>query len=399
MPNIERRGENSFRLTVKTGDGPNGERKRERKTIIIEDPVLLRSPKKLEEHLTAEWYKFKAEVEAGTYIKPEKMTLKEFINEWREKFSQEHYKPSTLATYELHIQNHIIPALGHYRLDELKPMRIVTFLADLKKPGARLDGREKKLSGRTIQYIYAVLRSILTQAAAWKVIRENPIKDIPKPKAEKPKAQYYETHEVEHIIHELYKLPDTWRLLFLTAILGGLRRSELVALQWKHIDFGNCTIHVERSIALMKGGVIYEEGTKNDEDRIVDMPEWYMDEMKKFRKEWIKAKLAMGDKWEGGSNEYIFQGGFGRPLFYTYPTEKWKQFCEEHGIRYISFHKLRHTSVTMLIEKGAPMKAIQERAGHKQAQTTTDIYGHVTKKLSREVAKMLDGFNPKKASK
>lgn len=394
MPSIEQRGKNSFRLTVDAGRDARGERIRPRKTIKVEDPALLRSPKKLEAYLEAEWYKFKAEVEAGTYIKPEKMTLADFIDEWREKFAKEHYKPSTLKIYELHIKNHILPALGHHRLDELKPMHIVTFLANLRKPGARKDDRGELLSGRSIQYTYAVLRSILTQAVAWKLIQENPMEDIPKPKADKPRAQYYETHEVKYIIEELYKLPDTWRLLFLTAILGGLRRSELVALQWKHIDFFDRTIHVEKSIALMNEGIIYEESTKNDEDRIVDMPEWYMAEMKIFRKEWVKAKLAVGDKWEGGDNEYIFHAGFGKPLYFTYPTEKWKKFCVEHGIRYISLHKLRHTSVTMLIEKGVPLKAIQERAGHKQAQTTNDIYAHVTRKLSREVANTLEALNP-----
>src|SRR5690606_37230273 len=97
--------------------------------------------------------------------------------------------------------------------------------------------------------------------------------------------------------------------------------------------------------------------------------------------------------------EYVFHNGFGKPFYYSYPTEKWKVFCQTHGIRYISLHKLRHTSVTMLIEKGAPMKAIQERVRHKQAQTTNDIYAHVTKKLSREVANMLDDLKPNHISK
>ncbi|MBZ4653944.1 MAG: phage integrase-like protein [Peptococcaceae bacterium] len=160
-----------------------------------------------------------------------------------------------------------------------------------------------------------------------------------------------------------------------------------------------CTIHVEKSIALMDKGKIFEEGTKNDEDRIIDMPGWYMEEMKQYRKKWLKQKMLVMDKWEGADKEYIFHSGYGQPFYYTYPTEKWEQFCKKHNIRYISLHKLRHTSVTILIEKGAPMKAIQERAGHKQAQTTNDIYGHVTKKLSREVANMLDSLNPQKASK
>lgn len=399
MPSIERRGKNSFRLIVELGKDAQGRRLREKKTIRVEDPALLKTKKKLQEYLEQEWYKFKAEVEAGTYAKPEKMTLAQFVNEWREKFAQQHYKPSTMATYELHIQNHILPALGHHRLDGLKPMHIITFLADLHKPGARKDGRGEQLSGRSIQYIYAVLRSILAQAAVWKVIPENPMQNIPKPKAEKPRAQYYETEEVEYIIEKLYELPDTWRLLFLTAILGGLRRGELVALQWKHVDFENCALHVERSISFMRNGEIFEEGTKTDEDRIVDMPKWYMDEMKKYRKEWLKQKILVMDKWEGGDKEYVFHAGFGKPLYYTYPTEKWKKFCNEHGIRYISLHKLRHTSVTMLIEKGVPLKAVQERAGHKQAQTTTEIYAHVTKKLSREIADKLEDLNSKKLSK
>ena len=149
----------------------------------------------------------------------------------------------------------------------------------------------------------------------------------------------------------------------------------------------------------MDDGVIYEEGTKNGEDRIVDMPEWYMEEMKLYRKEWLKHKMSVRDKWEGGDKEYVFHSGYGKPLYFTYPTEKWKQFCQQHNIRYISLHKLRHTALTMLIEKGVPMKAIQERAGHKQTQTTNDIYGHVTKKLSKEVAEKLNDLKPQKISR
>jgi integrase len=55
----------------------------------------------------------------------------------------------------------------------------------------------------------------------------------------------------------------------------------------------------------MRKGRIFEEGTKNDEDRMVDMPGWYMDEMKRFRKQWRKQRLLVGYKWEGGDNEYV----------------------------------------------------------------------------------------------
>src|SRR5690606_32263434 len=156
-------------LIVELGKDAQGRRLREKKTIRVEDPALLKTKKKHQEYLERDWYRFKAEVEAGTYRRPERMTLAQFVDDWREKFAVRHYRPSTMATYELHIQNHILPALGHHRLDELKPMHIITFLSDLYKPGARKDDRGDQLSSRSIQYIYAVLRSILAQAAVWKV--------------------------------------------------------------------------------------------------------------------------------------------------------------------------------------------------------------------------------------
>jgi len=67
---------------------------------------------------------------------------------------------------------------------------------------------------------------------------------------------------------------------------------------------------------------------------------------------------------------------------------------KRHGIRKIRLHDLRHSSATLLIEAGAHLKAIQERLGHKQFPTTADIYAHVTKKVSRELAEKFNAFDP-----
>lgn len=226
------------------------------------------------------------------------------------------------------------------------------------------------------------------------MIKESPLQGIPKPKKEKTKAEFYESYEVTTIMHALNNEPTQWRIMILTAIIGGLRRGELVALQWSNIDFSNNIIHVQRSISLERNGVVYEKGTKNDNECYVDMPIWFMEELQQFRSEWLRLKNHAGIKWKDEKNEYIFHAGYGEPFYYSYPSSWWKKFTNHHHIPYISLHKLRHTSVTLLIEKGAPLKSIQERVGHKQAQTTINTYAHVTKKLSREVANMFDELAP-----
>ncbi|MDH6351876.1 tyrosine-type recombinase/integrase [Brevibacillus sp. 1238] len=398
MASIEKRGANSWRLTVELGYGPNGERLRERKVIKVEDQALLKTTKKLRDYLESEWLKFKMEVEAGEYITPEKMTLATFIEEWRSKYAEKQLAPKTLKEYMGHINNHILPALGHKRLDEIKPMHIVTFLDRLSKPGSRKDNRGETLSGRTIQYIYAVMRNIFAQAESWKLIKSNPIEEIKKPKAEKKKAQYYDADEAQEVIKALYEEPVMWRLLILGAIIGGFRRGELVALEWPQVLFSENAIHIKKSISLAQEGKVYEKDPKNGEDRIVEMPGWYMEELRRYHLQWREEKMKIRDRWEGGDREYVFHAGYGKPLYFTYPSEWWSKFVKRHGLRYIRFHDLRHSSATLLIAQGASLKAIQERLGHKQHQTTADIYAHVTKKVSRDLADKFDQFDPKKQS-
>lgn len=127
MPYYEKRGEASWRLVVEIGDKLNGSRDRRYKTVRVSDKALLKSPRKLEAYLNEELVKFKIEVEAGEYIAPEKMNFSAFVEEWRDKYAKEHLEEKTIYTYEVNLRKHIIPVFGHQRLDQIKPLHIVTF--------------------------------------------------------------------------------------------------------------------------------------------------------------------------------------------------------------------------------------------------------------------------------
>jgi len=265
---------------------------------------------------------------------------------------------------------------------------------NLKKPGARKDGRGEKLSSYTIIYFYNVLRNVFNVAKEWNLIKENPMDGVPKPKKEKTKINPYTAEEAKEVIGKLYDEPIMWRLFILGSMLGGFRRGELIALEWSDVNFADKCIRIRKSISLVQNGQAYEKGTKNDEERTVDMPDWYMAELEQYYKVWKRQRWENNDIWVGGDREYLFHNGTGKPLYHTTPTTWWREFVKRHKLRKVRLHDLRHSSATLLIEAGAHLKAIQERLGHKQFQTTADIYAHVTKKVSRELAEKFNALNP-----
>ncbi|GAA0382361.1 site-specific integrase [Paenibacillus motobuensis] len=399
---IEKRGTNSWRLRIDLGYHADGTRNRPSRTITVEDPALLKTTKKLREYLEDELFKFKQEVESGEYINPEKMTLKQFVNnEWDPKYAcnTDNLSPLSYDTYKRHIKNHILPKFGHMYLDEIKTLHIVTFISDLGKPGARKDGKGELLSPGTIQYIYRVLKNILTRAKDWQLIKSNPAIGVKKPKVEQTEFDYYDEDEAKEVIKCLYKEPRRWRLFMLGAMIGGCRRGELLSIEWCDVDFNNKTIEVRNSISQTKNGKAVEKKPKSkSSERIIAMPEWYMNELRIHEREWKKEKLQVGDKWIGGDRQYVFHAGFGKPFYHTYPSEWWDKFTIRHGVKNIRLHDLRHSSATLLIEAEASMKAIQKRLGHSKYQTTANIYTHVTKKLSRGTAEKFDKFAPENIS-
>lgn len=401
---IEKRGENTWRLTVDLGLKGDGTRDRPRKTITVEDKALLRTTKKLREYLEEELYKFKLEVESGEYIKPEKMLFRDFVeNEWKPKYGSktENLSPLAYKNYCGHIDKHIMPIFGNKELSEIKTLHIVTFINDLSKPGARKDGKGKTLAAGTIQYAHRVLKNILTRATEWQLIKNNPMEGVKKPKAEQTEFDFYDETEAKSVITALYQEPRRWRLFILGAMIGGCRRGELIGLEWQDVDFDNFTISINKSISLTENSKAIEKGPKSKSSRrTIDMPEWYMNELEIHFREWEleKKKAAIAGEWIGEDRSYVFHAGYGKPFYHSYPTEWWRKFLKRHNLKQIRLHDLRHSSATLLIEAGASMKAIQKRLGHAKHQTTADIYAHVTKKVSRDTAEKFDKFAPRPQS-
>ncbi|MGG3282767.1 tyrosine-type recombinase/integrase [Paenibacillus solani] len=404
---IEKRGERTWRLTIDLGTHADGTRNRQRKTITVEDDSLLKTTKRLRDYLNDELAQFKQEVLSGNYITPSGMTFKDFfVNEWQPKFAALTLKRTTYLSHCSKITHHVLPTVGHLRLDEITTMMMVDLFAKMRKPGSRADGKkDEPIKSRTIQYTFDVTNSIFKRAVEWRVISRNPLEGIKRPqvskedkKAWKDRKNFFEDEEAEHVIGALLKSDTPWRLYFLGAILGGFRRGELIALTEDDIDFTENRIRVDENISHTEGGQAVVTDAKNEaSDDYVYMPGWYMADLKTHVKKMRRLKLEMKakDKWLGGEKNYVFHSGSGKPYYHTTPSQRWTEWCKKNGFRNVSLHGLRHTNATYLLSQGASIKEIQQQLRHSTPQITTQTYTHVTKKMSHRTASHWDSFDPK----
>lgn len=289
----------------------------------------------------------------------------------------------------------ILPVFELKRLDQIKPFHIVQFLSELSEDVNRLDGKDGKLSSGTIHYVYRILKNIFSRAEEWKIIKGNPVAEVKRPKVTHKEVEVYNEIEIAALFVALEKEPIHWRMMITMALTTGLRRGELVGLEWKHVNLEKGTIDVKQSIALAVNGepVITEPKTKKSK-RTISLPDSVVDDLKEYKK-YIHDQLQnVRDRWKGGEHFFVFCHEDGRPFYPETPYLHFRTFLKKNNLRYIRFHDLRHTSATMLINQGVHAKIIAERLGHASITTTMNVYGHALRSADKEAANKFDNILP-----
>lgn len=389
---IEKRGENIWRLTIDLGSLPNGSRNRRRKTVKVEDKALLKTKKRLQDYLDEELAKFKIEVEAGEYIAPQKMTFSAFVEEWRSKYATKQLAFRTYSTYESNLKTRILPVFGHMKLEDIKPLHIVDFIEKLNRDGGRMDNKSGGLSSGSVQMAHRILKNIFTRAVKWKVIKSNPMEGVDKPKVIYKEIIPYNEQEISLLLRALQTEPIHWRMMVTLALTTGMRRGELLGLEWKHVDWEKGTIDVSQALVYaVKGNIVIKEPKTRKSKRIISLPISVLDELKAYHDYQINLRSSFemnkSQKWD-----LVFSHPDGSPFHQERPYQWFRKFIKRNNLRYIRFHDLRHTSATLLINQGVHAKIISERLGHGNISTTMNVYGHALRSADQLAADMFENI-------
>lgn len=372
---IKKRANGKYLLTVANGYDSNGKQK------LLYRTVEVTSDREAEK----EYIAFAAEVQRGEIITTQKIKLYDFAKIWFRDYCTVNLAPKTQLSYKNCLNNRIIPAMGQIDIKKLKPLHIINFINDLKTKGKRFDGKSGKISDAAIIYAYRVLSSMLKDAVQWQVIPSSPCDRVKPPRVQHKKALVLNEVETAQMIQCLENKPLKFKAIIILAIATGMRLGEIMGLKWSDIDFDGRILTVIRTNQVVSGRGLITKSPKNESsNRSITLPEDMIALLKQYKLLQRTEKLRLGDKWIDGG--WVFTKWNGEPMYPTTPSQWFHKFVIKNKLKVIPFHGLRHTSATLLIAKGIPLKNVSSRLGHSDIRTTGNIYTHALESVDRKVA-------------
>ena len=235
---------------------------------------------------------------------------------------------------------------------------------------------ERKNTNTTIKHYAVILSPALRQAYRDDLIPKNPYEFMSKLKREKHKTEFYNKDELE----TLFSFTDKTRLGLIVRVAAfyGFRRSELLGLKWKSIDFKKKIITVENKIIRINGQLYQSEKLKTDASlrSLPLLPK--IEELLLKRKEEIECnKKLYGKSYIHNFDEYVFVDDYGDIIFPDWVSNNFRLLLKRNNLKHIRFHDLRHSCASLLLANNVPMKNIQEWLGHANYSTTADVYSHL----------------------
>lgn len=377
---IEKRGKDSWRLVVSNGYNAEGKRIRHTRTIKAT------SRRQAEKELA----KFIAEVETNNYISTSQLSLSEFAKQWLESYVEVNLQPTTANFYKLLLRR-ILRAMGHLKLNQIKPLHLLKFYDSLREDGVREDGKPGGLSPQMILHHHRCISAMLQDAVEWQLISSNPASKIKAPKVRKKESEYFTEEEIAHMLNKLVEEDIKYHLLIALAVATGLRKGELLGLEWKHINFTDKTLKVCQSTLYINTVGVFTKETKNQSsNRVISLPDTMIRLLKEYKNHQDRYREKLGDQWE--DHDRLFTQWNGKPMHPGTVNSWFQKFLERNYMPKKRFHSLRHTNATMLIAKNVDIKTVSMRLGHAKTDTTLNIYAHALKESDREAAEKLDSM-------
>lgn len=398
MASIEKRGENSYRITVCTGYDIQGRQIRRKMTYVPK----AKGSQAIKREVSRAALLFEEQVKSGNVV-DEKIKFFRFYEVWREEWAKDHLSLRTFQDYCRYIEKKALPVIGTMYMDKITSTIMQNLINDLKK----------HYQPASVHKIICAIDSVFRYAYVKRIIIENPLKRCTMPSIKGDSMNFFDADQAKRflkaiqipyrekrtrkgkIYYEYGEMQLQLQVYFFIAIYGGLRRGEIIALTWNDIDFKNHIIHISKATSVVRNAeknrleqIIKDPKTQSGV-RSVMLPNGCFDMLSKWRRQEEQMFNTLGDLWQGDKRSFernfVFIQEDGKQMSIWTPEQALKRFIKRYNAQCLTkdnelpdirLHDLRHTNATLLLGNGVDIETVARRLGHRKASTTLDIYGH-----------------------
>ena len=369
MATIRRRPNGTYEIKVSCGYGVDGKQRNQYKSYKPEPGMTKRQ---IEKEMQRQAILFEEDCKRGQITAAVKFET--FAEQWFEEYAKVNLRPTSYARMK-QLTKRVYPAIGHKRLDKITARDIQKFVTDMLVNGKNMN-TGKPLSRKTAVHHLSFISDVFSYAVRMGMLCDNPCRRVFVPKQEQEEKQIYTIEQVKILYENLKSEPMKYQAYLLLSIYSGYRRSEMLGLEWKDIDFEHDLIHVRRTSQYTSEKGIYTDTTKTRKSkRVSKMPASIMNLLRQFKADQNEEARRLGTKWE--DYDRLFTKWNGAPMNPQTPFEWLKGYCERIGIPFRNIHSLRHLHASLLIFEGVDVVAVSEDMGHSVVGTTLNLYSHM----------------------
>ena len=231
------------------------------------------------------------------------------------------------------------------------------------------------------------------------------------PKLERKEADFLDDEQVKQVLELLDKEPIKWKTAIYLLIFSGIRRGELLGLEWIDIDFENKVIHIKSTSQYVQGmGIITKCPNNDTSQRTIKLSSDIFKLLHEYHEYWISMRRDLADKWhhfieitlaDGTKktvrNKRLFIKNDSTPMHPDSLTDWTNKFVKKNKLPHFSPYSLRHTHASILIANGVNIPTVSRRLGHSSVATTTKVYLHAIQSADEIASEVIDDkLNPKK---
>ncbi len=305
------------------------------------------------------------------------ITVSEYLEEWLLRAVEGKKSPRTLENYQYGCSR-IVAALGKIKLDKLTPRHIERMYDDLSL----------HLSSSSVHSVHRTFKNALNRAVKWGYLDKSPMVRVDAPTLRTPRRSTLNTEQAKNALEWLKdRLPIAYVGTYL-AVYSGMRRGEVAGLRWVDVDWERKALHVRRSRQRIRKQDIIGKPKTEKSTRSIPVSETVISLLRSWKRQQQEYAMARGAGWS--DETYVLlkpDGSQYEPVDLLYSLRKAKKALD---LPPVSFHDLRHTYATILLENGVPLKTVSELLGHTDISTTGNIYAHVTETMQRAAVDALD---------